>query len=50
MNNLKTFLTLLLLSLTTALAAEDGSRLWLRSEMPDDITLQIDSTMPELAV
>ncbi|MBP5196123.1 MAG: alpha-glucuronidase [Bacteroidaceae bacterium] len=47
MNNLKTFLTLLLLSLTTALAAEDGSRLWLRSEMPDDITLQIDSTMPD---
>jgi alpha-glucuronidase len=27
--------------------AEDGSRLWLRSEMPKDITLKIDSTMPD---
>lgn len=27
--------------------AEDGHRLWLRGEMPKDITLQIDSTMPD---
>ena len=26
--------------------AEDGHRLWLRSEMPTDITTRIDSTMP----
>ena len=26
--------------------AEDGSRLWLRTKMPTDITLRIDSTMP----
>ena len=31
--------------MTTA-KAEDGSRLWLRSEMPTDIVLRIDSTMP----
>ncbi len=27
--------------------AEDGSRLWLRTEMPEDITLCLDSTMPD---
>ena len=27
--------------------AEDGSRLWLRSEMPKDITQKIDPTMPD---
>ena len=29
------------------LHAEDGSRLWLRSDMPNDITLKIDPTMPD---
>ena len=29
------------------LHAEDGSRLWLRGDMPKDITLKIDSTMPD---
>ena len=29
------------------LHAEDGSRLWLRGDMPKDITLKIDPTMPD---
>ena len=29
------------------LYAEDGSRLWLRGNMPEDITLKIDPTMPD---
>ena len=47
MNNLKTLITLFVLCLTTAVQAEDGSHLWLRSEMPKDITLKIDPTMPD---
>ena len=47
MNNLKTLITLFVLCLTTTVQAEDGSRLWLRSEMPKDITLKIDPTMPD---
>ena len=31
---------------TTNVLAEDGHRLWLRGEMPTDLTLRIDSTMP----
>ena len=38
---------LLFLLLTTMVWAEDGSRLWLRSPMPTDITLRIDNTMPD---
>jgi len=42
------FTLLLLLALSAVLTyAEDGSRLWLRSEMPKDITLKIDPTMPD---
>ena len=40
---------LLLLFIWAALGlhAEDGSRLWLRGDMPKDITLKIDPTMPD---
>ena len=40
---------LLLLFIWAALGlyAEDGSRLWLRSDMPKDITLKIDPSMPD---
>ena len=40
---------LLLLFIWAALElhAEDGSRLWLRGDMPKDITLKIDPTMPD---
>lgn len=42
------FTLFILLALSTVLTyAEDGSRLWLRSEMPKDITLKIDPTMPD---
>ena len=40
-------LLLLLILLPLGLYAEDGSRLWLRGEMLKDITLKIDSTMPD---
>ena len=44
----RSFTLLLLLALSAVLTyAEDGSRLWLRSEMPQDITLKIDPTMPD---
>ena len=44
----RSFTLLLLLALSAILTyAEDGSRLWLRSEMPKDITLKIDPTMPD---
>ena len=44
----RSFTLLLLLALSAILTyAEDGSRLWLRSEMPQDITLKIDPTMPD---
>ena len=44
----RSFILFLLLALSAVLTyAEDGSRLWLRSEMPKDITLKIDSTMPD---
>ncbi len=46
MNKLGSIIILFVLCMTTA-KAEDGSRLWLRSEMPTDITLSIDSTMPD---
>ena len=42
-----TLTALLLLCLITIVKAEDGSQLWLRSEMPKDITLRIDNTMPD---
>ena len=45
MNKLESIIILFVLCITTA-KAEDGSRLWLRTEMPTDITLRIDSTMP----
>ena len=47
MNNLKTLITLFVLCLASTVQAEDGSRLWLRNEMPKDITLKIDPTMPD---
>lgn len=42
-------LLFLLLFIWAALGlhAEDGSRLWLRGDMPKDITLKIDPTMPD---
>ena len=44
----RSFTLLLLLALSVVLTyAEDGSRLWLRCEMPKDITLKIDPTMPD---
>ena len=44
----RSFILFLLLALSAVMTyAEDGSRLWLRSEMPKDITLKIDSTMPD---
>ncbi|MBR6170675.1 MAG: alpha-glucuronidase [Bacteroidaceae bacterium] len=46
MNKLGSIIILFVFCMTTA-KAEDGSRLWLRSEMPTDITLSIDSTMPD---
>ena len=45
MNKLGSIIILFVFCMTTA-KAEDGSRLWLRSEMPTDIVLRIDSTMP----
>lgn len=45
MNKLGSIIILFVLCMTTV-KAEDGSRLWLRSEMPTDIVLRIDSTMP----
>lgn len=45
MNKLGSIIILFVLCMTTA-KAEDGSRLWLRSEMPTDIVLRIDFTMP----
>ena len=43
----RSFTLLLILALTAVMSyAEDGSRLWLRGEMPKDITLKIDPNMP----
>ena len=47
MNSLKTAVTVMLLCLCSTARPEDGSRLWLRGEMPADIILRIDSTMPD---
>ena len=47
MNKKKFLLSLCVLCLCIAAKAEDGSRLWLRSEMPKDLVLRIDSTMPD---
>jgi len=47
MNKLKTFIVLFVLCLATNAWAEDGSRLWLRNKLPQDITLKIDPTMPD---
>ena len=47
MSKSRTIITLLVLCLATMAWAEDGSRLWLRSEMPKDITQKIDPTMPD---
>ena len=47
MNKTKSLVSLLLiLCLTTMAWAEDGSCLWLRTEIPENITLRIDYTMP----
>ena len=46
MSKRKAFIPLLALLLALMAKAEDGSRLWLRTPMPNDITLRIDSTMP----
>ena len=47
MNKTKSLVSLLhILCLTTMAWAEDGSRLWLRTEIPENITLRIDYTMP----
>ena len=44
----RSFTLLLLLALSAVLTyAEDGSHLWLRNEMPKDIIMKIDSTMPD---
>ena len=40
-------LALFLLPATATALAEDGHRLWLRGEMPADVTLRIDSTMAD---
>ena len=47
MNKLKTFIVLFVLCLATNVWAEDGSRLWLRNKLPQDVTLKIDPTMPD---
>ena len=47
MSKSRPIITLLVLCLATMAWAEDGSRLWLRSEMPKDITQKIDPTMPD---
>ena len=47
MNKLKTFIVLFVLCLATNAWAEDGSRLWLRNKLPQDVTLKIDPTMPD---
>lgn len=46
MNKIKILASLLVLCLSTTAWAEDGSRLWLRTVIPRDITLCLDSTMP----
>ena len=38
---------LFVLCLATNVWAEDGSRLWLRNKLPQDVTLKIDPTMPD---
>ena len=44
----RSFTLLFILALSAVLTyAEDGSRLWLRNEMPKDIIMKIDSTMPD---
>ena len=47
MNRLKTLLILSVLCLVTTASAEDGHRLWLRTELPSDIVEQINTTMPD---
>ena len=47
MSKSRTIITLLVLCLATMAWAEDGSRLWLRSEMPKAIIQKIDPTMPD---
>ena len=46
MSKQNTLSALLLLCLSMMAKAEDGSRLWLRSQMPKDIIVRIDKTMP----
>ena len=46
MSKFQTLIASIVLCLAINAKAEDGSRLWLRSEMPDDVVFQIDSTMP----
>ena len=47
MSKQNTLSALLLLCLSMMANAEDGSRLWLRSQMPKDIIARIDKTMPD---
>ena len=47
MNKIIYLASLLVLSMAKTAHAEDGSRLWLRTEMPEDITLRLDSAMPD---
>ena len=46
MSKQNTLSALLLLCLSMMAKAEDGSRLWLRSQKPKDIIVRIDKTMP----
>ncbi|MBO7069018.1 MAG: alpha-glucuronidase [Bacteroidaceae bacterium] len=46
MSKRKVLSYLFIFSLSLMTWAEDGSKLWLRSPMPTNITLRIDSTMP----
>ncbi len=47
MSKQNTLSALLLLCLSMMAKAEDGSRLWLRSQMPKGIIARIDKTMPD---
>ena len=44
---MKKFIYFLFALLTLPASAEDGHRLWLRSELPNDIVEKLDPTMPD---
>lgn len=44
---MKKFLLFLFALFSLSASAEDGHRLWLRSELPNDVVEKIDSTMPD---